>query len=58
MLRTNHFLLGSSIVQLKQMGYFCFDLGWIDPLKASGIAEFKLGINGERYELAGEFWKI
>ncbi|TQE83103.1 DegT/DnrJ/EryC1/StrS family aminotransferase [Leptospira noguchii] len=57
-LRANHFLLWNSVVQLKQMGYLSFDLGGIDQEKTPGIAEFKLGMNGDKYELSGEFWKL
>ncbi|AVV50072.1 lipid II:glycine glycyltransferase FemX [Leptospira santarosai] len=57
-LRANHFLLWNSIVQLKQMGCVSFDLGGIDQERTPGIAEFKLGVNGDNYELPGEFWKI
>ncbi|EKR17221.1 lipid II:glycine glycyltransferase FemX [Leptospira interrogans] len=57
-LRANHFLLWNSIIQLKQMGYLSFDLGGIDQEKTPGIAEFKLGMNGDKYDLSGEFWKL
>ncbi|GIM18553.1 hypothetical protein KHM19_10320 [Leptospira borgpetersenii] len=57
-LRANHFLLWNSVIQLKQMGYLNFDLGGIDQEKTPGIAEFKLGMNANNYELSGEFWKV
>ncbi|AXR65040.1 lipid II:glycine glycyltransferase FemX [Leptospira mayottensis] len=57
-LRANHFLLWNSVIQLKQMGYLNFDLGGIDQERTPGIAEFKLGMNGDRYDLSGEFWKL
>ncbi|EMN32598.1 FemAB domain protein [Leptospira interrogans serovar Pyrogenes str. L0374] len=57
-LRANHFLLWNSIIQLKQMGYLSFDLGGIDQEKTPGITEFKLGMNGDKYDLSGEFWKL
>ncbi|EMO07736.1 hypothetical protein LEP1GSC137_4217 [Leptospira borgpetersenii str. Noumea 25] len=40
------------------MGYLNFDLGGIDQEKTPGIAEFKLGMNANNYELSGEFWKV
>ncbi|RHX78254.1 lipid II:glycine glycyltransferase FemX [Leptospira yasudae] len=54
-LKANQFLLWNSILELKKRGYRWFDLGGIDEDNTPTIAEFKLGINGERYELAGEF---
>ncbi|TGL98143.1 GNAT family N-acetyltransferase [Leptospira barantonii] len=54
-LKANQFLLWNAIVELKDRGYRWFDLGGIDEENTSAIAEFKLGINGARYELAGEF---
>ncbi|WP_036041422.1 lipid II:glycine glycyltransferase FemX [Leptospira alstonii] len=57
-LKANQFLLWNVISELKDRGYRWFDLGGIDEENTPTVAEFKLGINGERYELAGEFWKI
>ncbi|WP_036096935.1 lipid II:glycine glycyltransferase FemX [Leptospira weilii] len=57
-LRATHFLLWNSVVQLKKMGYLRFDLGGIDQERTPGVAEFKLGMNGDKYDLAGEFWKV
>ncbi|MGJ4751310.1 GNAT family N-acetyltransferase [Leptospira kmetyi] len=54
-LKANQYLLWNAIVELKNRGYRWFDLGGIDEENTPAIAEFKLGMNGTRYELAGEF---
>ena len=54
-LKANHFLLWNAIVQLKISDCRWFDLGGVDEINTPGIAEFKLGLNGERYELIGEY---
>ncbi|MDB4877490.1 MAG: putative glycosyltransferase [Gemmatimonadetes bacterium] len=56
-LRANQYLLWQAIVHLKQSGLGCFDLGGISEEQTPGIAAFKLGLNAERYELVGEYWK-
>ncbi len=56
-LRAHQFLLWQAVVHLKQTDVRWFDLGGIDEYSAPGITEFKLGLNGERYELVGEYWK-
>jgi hypothetical protein len=56
-LKANQYLLWRAIVHLKQNGFRWLDLGGINEEKLPGIAAFKLGINGERYELLGELWK-
>lgn len=56
-LKANQYLLWQAIVYLKQAGVSCFDLGGIDEERTPGIAAFKLGMNGRRYELLGEYWK-
>ena len=53
--RASHYLLWHSIEYLKQLGLLGFDLGGIDASANPGIARFKLGIGGERYELVGEY---
>lgn len=54
-LKANQYLLWNAIVYLKSQGYRYFDLGGIDEENTPKVAEFKIGVNGERYELAGEF---
>ncbi len=54
-LHAHHLLLWENMVQLKARGLRYFDLGGIDE-RTSGIAAFKLGLGGERYQLAGEGW--
>lgn len=56
-LKAHQFLLWNAIVELKQRGCHWFDLGGIDVYNTPGISEFKLGLNGVRYELIGEYLK-
>lgn len=56
-LKANQYLLWQAVEQLKQRGLRWFDLGGIDEDNTPGIAAFKSGMNGERYELVGEYWK-
>jgi hypothetical protein len=56
-LKANHFLLWHAIMHLKQAGLLWFDLGGFDEELTPGISAFKLGLKGERYSLAGEYWK-
>jgi hypothetical protein len=56
-LRANQYLLWQAMVHLKQRGLRWLDLGGLDEERLPGITAFKLGINGERYENVGEFWK-
>jgi hypothetical protein len=56
-LRANQFLLWNAIALLKQSGLEWFDLGGISEDDTPGIASFKLGLQGERYEAVGEYWK-
>lgn len=56
-LKANQFLLWNVILHLKNEKFKWFDLGGIDSDGTPGIADFKLGINGQRYSLIGEYWK-
>lgn len=56
-LKANQYLLWQAIVHLKQSGLRWFDLGGISEEHAPGVAAFKLGLNGERCENVGEYWK-
>ena len=56
-LKPNQFLLWQAIRYLKEAGAQWFDLGGISEENTPGITAFKLGLNGERYELVGEYWK-
>lgn len=56
-LKANQYLLWQAIVYLKQAGMRWFDLGGISEEYTPGISSFKLGVNGEHYELVGEYWK-
>ena len=38
-------------------GHKSLHLGGISQEHTPGITAFKLGLNGERYELVGEYWK-
>jgi Acetyltransferase (GNAT) domain len=56
-LKANQYLLWQAIVHLKQCGMRWLDLGGISEEHTPGITAFKLGLNGTRYELVGEYWK-
>jgi hypothetical protein len=56
-LKANQYLLWQAIEHLKQLNLRWFDLGGISEEHNPGITAFKLGLNGERYGLAGEYWK-
>jgi hypothetical protein len=56
-LKANQYLLWQAIVHLKQRGVRWLDLGGISEEHTPGVTAFKLGLNGERYELVGEYWK-
>lgn len=49
--KANYLLLWRAIVDLKAKGYLFFDSGGIDVFSTAGIANFKLGLNGELYTL-------
>jgi hypothetical protein len=55
-LKANQYLLWQAIVRLKESGTRWFDLGGISEDSTPGITSFKLGLNGERYALIGEYW--
>jgi lipid II:glycine glycyltransferase (peptidoglycan interpeptide bridge formation enzyme) len=57
-LKANYFLLWNTFQFLRLKGFRWFDLGGIDNEGNIGVAEFKLGINGEPYSLIGEGWKM
>ena len=54
-LKANQFLLWHAMLHLKNQGSRWFDLGGIDEQGTPGISAFKLGVNGQPYELAGEY---
>jgi hypothetical protein len=56
-LKANQYLLWCAISLLKELGLRWFDLGGISEEHTPGISAFKLGLNGSRYELVGEYWK-
>ncbi len=56
-LKANQYLLWRAIMHLQQSGRRWFDLGGLSEEHTPGVAAFKLGLNGERYELVGEYWK-
>lgn len=56
-LKANQYLLWQAIMYLKQSDFHWFDLGGVSEENTPGIAAFKLGLNGERYGLVGEYWK-
>lgn len=56
-LKANYFLIWQAIEYLKEKNIMSFDLGGIDRTHTHGIAQFKLGLNADRYENIGEFVK-
>jgi dTDP-4-amino-4,6-dideoxygalactose transaminase len=57
-LKANHYLLWQAMMHLRQSRINWLDLGGIDEERTAGVAQFKLGLNGERYENIGEYIKI
>ncbi|MCX7114446.1 MAG: peptidoglycan bridge formation glycyltransferase FemA/FemB family protein [Gammaproteobacteria bacterium] len=56
-LNAHNFLLWHAIKDAKNRGEVFFDLGGIlSNIKYKGIANFKSGLNGEKYALIGEFF--
>lgn len=55
-LKANQFLLWNSMLHCRGKGFLHFDMGGIDETGTPGIADFKLGVAGERYSLVGEGW--
>ncbi|MDC1382721.1 peptidoglycan bridge formation glycyltransferase FemA/FemB family protein [Candidatus Puniceispirillum sp.] len=53
-LRGHYLLLWAAIICAKKQGFDFFDLGGIDEVKTFGVANFKVGLGGERYRLIGE----
>jgi len=51
-----NFLLWQSLLHVKQRGVESFDVGGIDDFGTPDVARFKKNMNGEGYELLGEFW--
>jgi hypothetical protein len=56
-MKANQFLLWNAVTQLKALGMSWFDLGGLDEEGTPGISAFKAGMNGTRYESAGEYWR-
>lgn len=56
-LKANQYLLWNATVSLKQLGLEWFDLGGVNEDDTPGIAAFKLGMKGKRYESVGEYVK-
>lgn len=55
-LNANNFLLWQAALEMKKRGCKWFDLGGIEDCAAPSIARFKRGMNGEEYQLIGEWW--
>jgi lipid II:glycine glycyltransferase (peptidoglycan interpeptide bridge formation enzyme)/dTDP-4-amino-4,6-dideoxygalactose transaminase len=54
-LQANSVLLWSAILKAKSDGSKYFDIGGLNKDTPKGIAEFKSGLNSEKYELIGEW---
>jgi len=55
--RASHFLIWQAVIYLKEAGVEWFDLGGVDEHASPGIAKFKFGTGGDRYDLVGEYLK-
>ncbi|MCW7482115.1 GNAT family N-acetyltransferase [Leptospira kanakyensis] len=56
--KSHYYLLWNALVYLKENSFSYFDLGGIDEVNTPSIASFKIGLNGKRYRLVGEFFKF
>lgn len=54
-LNANNHLLWNVILELQRRNYEWFDLCGVSDARTPGVAEFKRGLNGEEYTLAGEY---
>jgi lipid II:glycine glycyltransferase (peptidoglycan interpeptide bridge formation enzyme) len=55
-LRSGNLVWWNAILKMKELGYRWFDVGGADPRRTpKGILHFKKGLNGEPYQLVGEF---
>lgn len=57
-LKANNFLLWNGILEMQRQGTQWFDLGGIDEVNTPDIARFKQGMNGETYQLIGEWCNL
>ncbi len=57
-LNAGNFILWNTALELKRLGCTHFDLGGHSNNSSSGFSGFKLGMNGQKYELVGEFWSL
>lgn len=55
-LNATQYLLWRAMSYFKEADFHWFDLGGIDEESNSGVAAFKYGVNGARYETVGEYW--
>ncbi len=53
--RAHQLLLWNAIAKLKDEGRVWLDLGGINPEQAPGVTQFKRGLNGEEFQLAGVY---
>lgn len=56
-LKANQYLLWQALCYLKSDQVQFLDLGGMNEEETPGITAFKVGLNGQRYELVGEYWK-
>jgi len=52
----NYLMLWQAIIDAKKRGCNWFDLGGLNENTSKGIAHFKYGVNGMKYDLIGEFY--
>ena len=57
-LNAGNFLLWNAVLELKRIGIREIDLGGHGMIGSTGFTGFKLGMNGEKYQVLGEFFCI
>lgn len=59
-LRANHLLFWNALLTFIDEGYRYFDVGGLSASASDGISQFKRGMGGEEYVLAGEYsyWTV
>ena len=54
----NYAMLWAAILNSKKKGCLWYDLGGINENTTEGIKRFKTRLNGEAYNLIGEYWSF
>ena len=56
--KANYILLWEGIKYSKKLGVNWFDLGGLNKNTPEGIAHFKKGVGGSKYQMIGELWRF